>query len=225
MASILKTANGVPLESERPELTKRQQVALDFIRSSIDERGFPPTFREIGLHMGIKSTNGVNDHLKALERKGYLVRDELKSRTMRPLGIAADPDAADLVSVPLLGRIAAGAPILAQEHIEDTVRVDSFLLGNHQPVFALRVVGESMIEDGIFDGDYIFVKKQLTATAGQIVVALIDEEATVKRYYPEGDRIRLQPANSSMAPIYVHRSEFKQTSILGVVVGVYRKMP
>ena len=224
MAAILETGKAAPLETDRPELTKRQQVALDFIRSSIDERGFPPTFREIGLHMGIKSTNGVNDHLKALERKGYLVRDELKSRTMRPLGMEAS-ETGDMVSIPLLGRIAAGAPILAQEHIEDTVRVDSFLLGNHQPVFALRVVGESMIEDGIFDGDYIFVKKQLTASSGQIVVALIDDEATVKRYYPEGDRIRLQPANSSMAPIYVHRSEFKQTSILGVVVGVYRKMP
>ena len=224
MAAILETGKAAPLETDRPELTKRQQVALDFIRSSIDERGFPPTFREIGLHMGIKSTNGVNDHLKALERKGYLVRDELKSRTMRPLGMEAS-ETGDMVSSPLLGRIAAGAPILAQEHIEDTVRVDSFLLGNHQPVFALRVVGESMIEDGIFDGDYIFVKKQLTASSGQIVVALIDDEATVKRYYPEGDRIRLQPANSSMAPIYVHRSEFKQTSILGVVVGVYRKMP
>jgi len=206
-------------EEARPQLTGRQKMALDFIRASIEERGFPPTFREIGTHMGIKSTNGVNDHLKALERKGYLVRDELKSRTMRPSDLGGD-----MVEVPLLGRIAAGAPLLAQEHIEDTVRVDSFLLGNNQPVFALRVVGESMIEDGIYDGDYIFVKKQIAANPGQIVVALIDEEATVKRYYPEGDRIRLQPANAAMAPIYVHRRDFKQTSILGVVVGVYRKM-
>lgn len=204
---------------DKPELTGRQQMALDFIRASIEERGFPPTFREIGTHMGIKSTNGVNDHLKALEKKGYLIRDVLKSRTMRPADLGED-----MVEVPLLGRIAAGAPLLAQEHVEDTVRIDSFLLGNHQPVFALRVVGESMIEDGIFDGDYIFVKKQIAASAGQIIVALIDEEATVKRYYPEGDRIRLQPANATMAPIYIHRSEFRQTSILGVVVGVYRKM-
>lgn len=203
----------------RPELTGRQQMVLDYIRASIEERGFPPTFREIGDHMGIRSTNGVNDHLKALERKGYLLRDELKSRTMRPADLGGE-----MVEVPLLGRIAAGAPLLAQENIEDTVRVDSFLLGNNQPVFALRVVGESMIEDGIFDGDYIFVKKQIIANPGQIVVALIEGEATVKRYYPEGDRIRLQPGNAAMAPIYVHRSEFKQTSILGLVVGVYRKM-
>ncbi len=131
----------------------------------------------------------------------------------------------DLVEVPVLGRVAAGEPILAEEEVSDTVHVDSFFLGGTtQRVFALRVVGESMIEDGILDGDYIFVKKQLTAERGEIVVVMIDGEATVKRYYPEGDRIRFQPANAAMAPIYVARSEFRETQILGVVCGVYRRM-
>jgi len=204
---------------ERPPLTDRQNMALSFIRSSIEERGYPPTIREIGAHMGIRSTNGVNDHLKALERKGYVVRDELKSRAIRPADMHDN-----LIDVPLLGRIAAGSPILATENVEDTVRIDSFLLGNHRQVFALRVVGQSMIGDGIHDGDYIFVKKQITARPGEIVVVLVDDEATVKRFYPEGDRIRLQPSNPGMEPIYVHRDDFRSTSVLGVVVGMYRQM-
>jgi repressor LexA len=201
------------------KLTQRQEMVLSFIRNCIDERGFPPTIREIGAHMGIRSTNGVMDHLKALERKGYLVREELKSRALRPAELFGS-----LVEVPVLGRIAAGAPILATEHIEDTVRVDSFFLGNNTEVFALRVVGDSMIGDGIFDGDYIFVRKQFRAEAGTIVVALIEGEATVKRYYPEKDRIRFQPSNPAMSPIYVHKSDFRETAIIGVVVGVYRRM-
>jgi repressor LexA len=204
---------------ERPQLTDRQNMALSFIRSSIEERGYPPTIREIGAHMGIRSTNGVNDHLKALERKGYVVRDELKSRAIRPADMHDN-----LIDVPLLGRIAAGSPILATENVEDTVRIDSFLLGNHRQVFALRVVGQSMIGDGIHDGDYIFVKKQITARPGEIVVVLVEDEATVKRFYPEGDRIRLQPSNPGMEPIYVHRDDFRSTSVLGVVVGMYRQM-
>jgi len=211
--------NVTSIDDARPELTKRQSMVLEFIRASIDERGYPPTIREIGTHMGIRSTNGVNDHLKALEKKGYLVRDELKSRALRPADTILEE-----TEIPILGRIAAGSPLLAQENIEDTVRVDSFFLGNTHQVFALRVVGESMIEDGIFDGDYIFVRKQITAAPGQIVVALIEDEATVKRFYPEGDRIRLQPANASMAPIYVRKEDFRQTAILGVVCGVYRRM-
>jgi repressor LexA len=133
----------------------------------------------------------------------------------------------DLIEIPLLGRVAAGAPLLAEENIEDTVRVSSFLLGrgaSAQKTFALRVVGESMIEDGIFDGDFLFVKKQPSARPGEIVVAMIEGEATVKRYFPEGDRIRFQPANSRMEPIFVRRDEFRQTDILGIVVGVYRKV-
>lgn len=260
-----------------PALTKRQKMVLTLITTWIADSGYPPTIREIGRELGIKSTNGVNDHLKALERKGYLVRDQLKSRALRPTTLAtaliqADlnlehaaagieavgvdepavvpldtPDGIDelqafseilefptpdpksdvpttgsFVEVPLIGRTAAGQPILAEQHIEDTVRVDSFFLGNHTQVFALRVVGESMIGDGIHDGDFIFVKKQAKAERGQIVVVTIDDEATCKRYYPERDHIRFQPSNPDMAPIYVHRNDFRETLIAGVVVGVYR---
>lgn len=214
------------------DITDRQKEILTFIQRTTEERGFPPTIREIGEEMDIRSTNGVNDHLKALERKGFLTRGEQQSRSLVPtkrarmiLGLGAKKHDATMIDVPLLGRVAAGAPILAQENVEDTVRIDSFLLGgNGKEVFALRVKGNSMIEDGIHDGDFIFVKKAPSAAVGEIVVALIEDEATVKRYFPEGDRIRFQPANKDMEPIYVSKSEFRQTMILGRVVGVYRKM-
>jgi repressor LexA len=213
------------------ELTDRQKEVLTFILKETETRGFPPTIREIGEELDIHSTNGVNDHLKALERKGYLTRGEQQSRSLVPtkrarmvLGLGAKKDP-NLVEVPLLGKVAAGAPLLATENVEDSVKIDSFLLGgNGREVFALKVKGQSMIDDGIFDGDYLFVRKASAAHPGEIVVALIEEEATVKRYYPEADRIRFQPANKTMEPIYVHKSEFRQTMILGTVVGVYRKM-
>ena len=223
-------------------LTFRQREILDFITASIVERGFPPTLREIGEHFAIRSTNGVNDHLKALEKKGHLRREDLKSRAMRPVM----PDGGDVVplrargtgqqntvldedlcEVPILGRVAAGQPILAVENIQDTVKIDRMLIGggtNGRDVFGLMIVGESMIEDGILDGDYVFVKKTPTAASGEIVVAMIDGEATVKRYFPEGDRIRFQPANSNMAPIIVRKVDFKSVDIIGIVVGVYRKL-
>ena len=130
----------------------------------------------------------------------------------------------DMAEIPILGRVAAGQPILAIEHATDSVKVDRVLIGGHREVFGLRIVGESMIEDGIFDGDYVFVKKTPSAASGDIVVAMIEGEATVKRYYPEGDRIRFQPANSNMSPIIVRRAEFKSVDIIGIVVGVYRKL-
>jgi repressor LexA len=228
------------------ELTDRQLEVLRFIARQIEDAGYPPTIREIGEALEIRSTNGVNDHLKALERKGYLTRDPVKSRALIPtsqareaLGNGAPPPRAAtnvipfargakqggrLVEVPIVGRVAAGQPILAQERIEDTVQVDSFLLGTNKKVYGLRVQGDSMIGDGILPGDYIFVKKQLNADDGDIVVAMIDEEATVKRIYFEGDRVRFQPSNPRMAPIYVRESDFRTTMILGVVVGVYRKL-
>ena len=221
------------------ELTDRQQRVFVFIEAQIKKNGYPPTIREIGKHLGIKSTNGVNDHLNALERKGYVKRQDHKSRTLAIMKPAAEsskklhllPDIHelddDIIEVPLLGKIAAGAPLLAKENLEDTVKISSFFLGRGQrpeKVFALRVVGESMIDDGIFDGDFLFVKKQPTARAGEIVVAMIEGEATVKRFFPEGDRIRFQPANARMEPIFVNKSDFRQTDILGVVVGVYRKV-
>jgi repressor LexA len=212
-------------------LTQRQRDILDFIQRESQKNGFSPTIREIGARMGIRSTNGVNDHLKALERKGYLKREADKSRTLRLTRRPQDgPPVRALVpqvqtlSIPLLGRVAAGEPILAEEQALGHVHVDSFFIGTTKKVFALRVVGDSMVEDGIRDGDYLFVKKQPTANNGDIVVAMIEGEATVKRYYPEGDRIRFQPANPAYKPIYVKKESFKEVDIAGVVVGVYRRV-
>jgi repressor LexA len=234
-------------------LTKRQAQTLDYIRQSIEERGYPPTLREIGEYMGIRSTNGVNDHLRALERKGYLRREDMKSRALRlvgggaevsealesgsddelpngvqPSGVHSQPQANDienLLEIPVVGRVAAGLPILAEDNLIDTVRVDRSMVrgGIGRGIFGLRVQGDSMIEAGIFSGDYIFVRQQPTAERGQIVVALIGEEATVKFFYPERDYIRFQPANAAMAPILVRATDFKPTMLLGVVVGLHRR--
>jgi repressor LexA len=223
-------------DDTRGVLTDRQREILDFITQSIDERGYPPTLREIGVHFGIRSTNGVNDHLRALEKKGHLQREDLKSRALRPVaapgasaassgaGRREDPRLADIVEIPVVGRVAAGLPLLAVENVQDTVHVDKFFIGQTREVFALRVKGESMIEAGIFDGDYIFVRKQLQANRGDIVVAMIGDEATVKYYYPEGETIRFQPANAAMQPILVKKREWKSVNLVGIVVGVYRKM-
>jgi len=236
-------------------LTQRQQMVLDFIRQSITDRGYPPTLREIGAQMGIRSTNGVNDHLRALERKGYLTREDMKSRALRPVRIESEPlfgreggredahgehDEApalenaglggspanddELVVVPILGRVAAGLPLFAEEQVIDTVRIDRGLVRGGREIFGLRVHGDSMIDAGIVNGDYIFVKKQLTAQRGEIVVALIGDEATVKYYFPEKDYVRFQPANKTMAPILVRAADFRPTMLLGVVVGVFRRI-
>jgi repressor LexA len=211
-------------------LTKRQEQTLDFIRRSIEDRGYPPTLREIGEHMGIRSTNGVNDHLRALERKGYLTREDMKSRALKlvedqmatPANKLVTDD--DLIEVRVLGRVAAGLPLYAEENVIDTVRVDRMLVRGGREIFGLRVSGDSMIDAGILSGDYIFVKKQATADRGDIVVALIGDEATVKYFYPERDYVRFQPANGQMAPILVRATDFKSTMLLGKVVGVYRRL-
>jgi repressor LexA len=208
-------------------LTKRQAQTLDFIKHSIENRGYPPTLREIGESMGIRSTNGVNDHLRALERKGYLRREDMKSRALRLVSREPEPtpnsDDASL-DVQILGRVAAGLPLLAEENVVDTVRVDRMLVRGGRDVFGLRVQGDSMINAGILNGDYIFVRKQASADRGEIVVALIGDEATVKYYFPEKDYVRFQPANDQMAPILVRATDFRPTMLLGVVVGVYRRM-
>ena len=146
---------------------------------------------------------------------------------LRARGTGSNDALDDLCEIPILGRVAAGQPILAVENVQDTVKIDRMLLGGGskgKDVFGLKIVGESMIEDGILDGDYVFVKKTPSAVSGEIVVAMIDGEATVKRYFPEGDRIRFQPANSNMAPIIVRKVDFKSVDIIGIVVGVYRKL-
>src|SRR3954451_23708412 len=210
-------------ETKEP-LTDRQRAVLEFISQSIERRGYPPTLREIGEHMGIRSTNGVNDHLKELEKKGYLEREDLKSRALRPISLDGAGPTGQMVEVPILGRVAAGEPILAIEQAEDTVKVDRFFLGSNREVFALKIKGDSMIEAGIYDGDFIFVKKQLTANRGDIVVAMIGDEATVKYFHPEGDQIVSKPANHRLQPIIVRKRDWKSVNLIGLVVGVYRRM-
>jgi repressor LexA len=209
-----------PDKEQRMEtLTRRQRQVLMYITRSLEERGYPPTMREIGEVMGIRSTNGVNDHLKALERKGYIRREDLKSRTLRLVGAETST-----VAVPLLGRVAAGQPLLAVENIEETLRIDRHLVGAGDNVFALRVTGDSMIEAGVYDGDVIFVRRQETAPRGAMVVALVEDEATVKWYFPEAGGIRLQPANAALRPLFVPAQGGTRFSIVGVVVGTYRKL-
>jgi repressor LexA len=216
-------------------------MVLQYIQSSITERGYPPTLREIGNFMGIRSTNGVNDHLRALERKGYLTREDMKSRALRPTNIDDGSNghnghngtaktnghslSGDLVEIPILGRVAAGQLTEALENHEDSVKIDRVLIGGtgHE-VFGLRVAGQSMIKAGIYNGDYVFVKKQLDARKGEIIVAMVGDEATCKYYHPEVDRVRLVPANDEMDDIVISKTDWRSTQILGVVVGVYRKL-
>jgi repressor LexA len=216
------------------KLTDRQQMVLKYIESSITERGYPPTLREIGNFMGIRSTNGVNDHLRALERKGYLAREDMKSRALRPTrtadgegpsrGNLTAVELDDMIEVPILGRVAAGQLTEAIQQPEDTVRVDRMMVGGARDVFGLRVSGESMIDAGIHDGDYVFVKKQIEARKGEIIVALVGDEATCKYYYPEADHIRLVPANETMRDIVIPKNDWRSTHVLGVVVGLYRRL-
>ena len=206
-------------------LTKRQEMVLDFITRSINSRGYPPTLREIGSHMGIRSTNGVNDHLRALERKGYLKREDMKSRALKPVNMeSVSGDDSEVVEIPIVGRVAAGQPVTAEQNIEGMITVDRSLVGRHREVFALKVSGDSMIDAGIFEGDTIFVKKQLHAERNEIAVVLIGDEATVKYFQPERDFVRLQPANSAYAPIIIRKEDFLPTQILGVVIGLYRHL-
>lgn len=214
-------------------LTDRQRQVLHFIVDCMKESGYPPTIREIGAGLRIKSTNGVNDHLKALERKGYIERDTSKSRAIQlthyaeeELGLGSDAAVAAGVSVPLLGKIAAGAPLEAVSPGDEHVVVDPSWLGRSagDGVFALRVSGESMIEDGIFDGDLIFVKQQADARRGEMVAVWVDGAATVKRYFREGEVIRLEPSNETMDPIFLRPGETEEVSVLGRVVGVYRQL-
>lgn len=217
-------------------LTERQQAALDYIRHSIQTMGYPPTLREIAAHMGIRSTNGVNDHLRALERKGYLARQELKSRGMRLVGPAVQseeepateqedgpPTEATVTLIPVVGRVAAGQPLVAEQQVLDHIPVERALT-ERGPLFGLRVRGDSMIEAGILDGDTVIVRNRGTAQRGDIVVALLGDEATIKYYHPERDYVRFQPANAAMAPILVRTSDMRPTMLLGVVVGVQRRL-
>lgn len=205
----------------RPELTRRQRQVLDFIRAEIHRCGYPPSVREIGEAVGLSSSSTVHSHLAALEAKGLLRRDPSKPRALEVLDYRDTERAIDYGSVqavPLVGSVAAGSPILAAENIESTISLPAELAGG-ESTFILRVKGESMIEAGIMDGDFVVVRQQQTANNGEIVVAMLEDEATVKRFFRESDRIRLQPENSSMEPIYA-----RDVMILGKVVALFRRM-
>ena len=200
-------------------LTKRQQDVLDYLRRAIASQGYPPSIREMCRALKIKSLRGVTLHLDALARKGHLTR----SRAARSIQLLADRTHRALQrvrAVPILGRVAAGAPLLAEGQIEDTLAVDERWAGSQGDVFALRVKGESMINAGILSGDYVLVRRQASADDGQIVVALLEDEATVKRLVRERDRVLLKPEHPHMRPIVVERGA--PLRIVGKVIGVYR---
>jgi len=212
-------------------LNKREKAILKFIEKHISANGYPPSVREIGKAVDLRSTATVHGYLSALEMKGYIKKENQKGRTLKLIKGGADDSQGtqevigknaysqkELVDVPVIGKITAGEPILAVENVTDTFPIPIDFVGNSES-FMLTVRGESMIEAGILNGDYILVRKQNTATNGEIVVALIEDEATVKTFYKEKDHVRLQPENSTMDPIIVPNCE-----ILGKVIGVFRKM-
>ena len=204
--------------TEKPA-TERQQRILDVIRAFTTERGYPPSVREIGERVGLSSSSTIHAHLKALERRGLILRDPTKPRALRSdLGLGANPVPESIV-MPIVGKVAAGVPITAQEHLEGEFVLPASFVARATDAFMLRVQGDSMIDAAILDGDLIMVRPQRVARDGEIVVAMLDGEATVKRYYREDGRIRLQPENRSMAPIYASDVE-----IIGRVEAVVRRL-
>ncbi len=199
---------------QRPRGDNQQRI-LDFIKSEIQQKGYPPSVREIANAVGLKSTSTVHGHLQRLEKRGLLHRDAMKPRAMEIVG---DPNFVrnNSTAVPLVGRVTAGQPILAEENLEEYIVIPEVMLGDGEH-FILLVRGDSMIEAGILDGDYIVVKRQSEANNGEIVVAMIDDSATVKRFFKENGHFRLQPENSSMEPIYAD-----EVTILGKVISLYR---
>lgn len=202
------------------DLTQKQIEILLYIKSEVQRQGYPPAVRDICKGVSLKSTSTVHSHLEKLEAKGYIRKDPTKPRAIEILdkndGFLLAPK--KTVDIPILGRVTAGSPILAVENIEDTFPVPLDLVEGHD-VFILKIQGESMIDAGILDGDLVLVQQQKSAINGDIIVALLEEEATVKRFFKEKDKIRLQPENQLMAPIYA-----ENISILGKVIGLYRKM-
>ena len=203
----------------KKSITDRQREIYEFIRTNIDGRSIPPTIREIGEAFGIRSTNGVEKHLVALERSGLVIRERGKSRGISLRANGKRP----VATVPLLGRVAAGMPVLSPENNEGDFAVDISLFKLKSPhnLFALKVKGESMIDAHIVDGDTVIVRVQAAAQNGDIVVALVNGEATVKRLFVEKSHVRLQPENRTMKPINLDRGDFR---IIGRVVGVVRKI-
>lgn len=212
----------------RAETTRKEKAILKFIEEQVKVNGYPPSVREIGKAIGLSSTATVHGYLAKLEKQGFIKKEDKKGRTLKVIkGTDGKPlqesnknfyTQKEMVEVPVIGKITAGQPILAVENVTDTFPIPIDFVGNCDS-FMLTVRGESMIEAGILDGDYILVKKQNNANNGEIVVALIEDEATVKTFYKEKDHIRLQPENHTMDPIIVPNCQ-----ILGKVAGVFRKM-
>lgn len=202
------------------DLTQKQIEILLYIKSEVQRQGYPPAVRDICKGVNLKSTSTVHSHLEKLEAKGYIRKDPTKPRAIEILDKNDDFLLASkkTVDVPILGKVTAGTPILAVENIEDTYPVPLELVEGHD-VFMLKIQGESMIEAGILDGDLVLVKEQKAALNGDIIVALLEDEATVKRFFKEKDRIRLQPENQFMEPIYA-----TNVSILGKVIGLFRRI-
>jgi len=203
--------------SEKPA-TERQTAILDCINAFTSEHGYPPSVREIGERVGLSSSSTIHSHLKSLERRGMIQRDPTKPRALRTER-SMGPAAPESVVMPILGRVAAGVPITAQEDLEGEFVLPAAFVSRGSDGFMLRVKGDSMIEAGIFDGDLLVVRPQVSADNGEIVVAMIEGEATVKRFYREGGRFRLQPENAAMAPIYAN-----DVDIVGRVEAVVRKL-
>lgn len=203
------------------KLSKRQQDILDFIKQEVKSKGYPPSVREIGEAVGLASSSTVHGHLARLESKGLIRRDPTKPRAIEVLQLEEDNiPKQNTVNVPLVGKVTAGLPISAIENIEEYFPLPEQLVPTDEQVFMLEIVGESMIEAGILDGDYVIVRQQHTANNGEIVVAMTDEdEATVKRFFKEKDYFRLQPENANMEPIIL-----RDVSILGKVIGLYRNV-
>ncbi len=198
------------------KITAKQQEILDYIKNEILKKGYPPTVREICETVNLKSTSSVHSHLETLEKNGYIRRDPTKPRAIEICDDSFQMVRTEMVSLPVIGNVAAGQPILAEENIEEYFPVPADVVPRGES-FILNVRGDSMINAGILNGDRVFVNQCSTANNGDIVVALIDDSATVKRYYREKDHIRLQPENDTMDPIIVPNCE-----ILGKVFGIYR---
>ena len=198
------------------KISPKQQEILDYIKSQILERGFPPAVRDICDAVHLKSTSSVHSHLETLEKNGYIRRDPTKPRAIEILDDSFNFTRREMVNVPMIGRVAAGEPILAEQNIENYFPIPMEFMPNNQ-TFMLKVKGESMINTGIFDGDLVLVEQCQTARNGEMVVALIEDGATVKTFYKEKAAIRLQPENDSMDPIIV-----TDVKILGKVIGVFR---
>ena len=198
------------------KISKKQEEILEYIKSQILERGFPPAVREICEAVHLKSTSSVHSHLETLEKNGYIRRDPTKPRAIEILDDTFNLTRRELVNVPILGRVAAGEPLLAQQNIDNYFPIPAEMMPNKQ-TFILEVKGESMINAGILSGEYILVQEEHTASDGEMIVALIDDGATVKTFYKENGLIRLQPENDFMDPIIVD-----EVTILGKVIGVFR---